>query len=171
MHDLKRVKQKERLPVVLSPPEVKAVLTHLQGVHALQAGLIYGGGLRINECMTLRVKDIDFHYKHLNIRHAKGGKDRTTVLPSHIIPMLKAHLRQRKQLHDQDILNGAGYVALPNALRRKYPAAQRELKWQYVFASSAIRIDPITELATRCAGIRRHRPSKGNSKLLYGQRV
>lgn len=132
------------MPVVLSPDEVKAVLSHLKGTSTLQAGLIYGGGLRINECMTLRVKDIDFHYKHLTIRHAKGGKDRTTVLAHHLIRDLKNHLRQRRQIHEQDLTNGAGYVVLPNALRRKYPRAQTEFKWQYVFASSAIRKDPVT---------------------------
>lgn len=149
MENLRRIKQKERLPVVLSPQEVKAVLSKMKGVYALQAGLIYGSGLRVNECMTLRVKDIDFDYKHLTIRHAKGGKDRTTVLPGHVIPALRTHLEERFKLHEKDLENGAGFVVLPNALRKKYPSAEREFKWQYVFPSSAIRKDPITDNPVR----------------------
>lgn len=146
MNNLKRIKKKERLPVVLSPDEIKSLFSHLSGTIALQAGLLYGSGLRMNECMTLRVKDIDFHYRNLNIRHAKGGKDRTTILPTHLIEPLKTHLEQRKKLHEQDLSKDAGFVVLPNALRRKYPYAERTFGWQFVFPSSALRKHPVTNV-------------------------
>ena len=105
----------------------------------LLAELIYGTGLRINECMALRVKDIDFYLRSITVRAAKGNKDRVTLLPESLTPALRQHLLKVAQLHSSDSLKGDGYAPMPNALYKKYPSASRSLSWQYVFPSSQIR--------------------------------
>ncbi|MEI2614295.1 MAG: integron integrase [Methylotenera sp.] len=139
MKGLNRVQQRHRVPVVLSATEVKACLEKMQGTTLLIAQLIYGAGLRVNECMGLRVKDLDFSSNSLSVRDGKGGKDRTTLLPSQLISPLQKHLVKVAQLHQADINRGAGYAAMPGALYKKYPAASKSLAWQYVFPSTVLR--------------------------------
>ena len=136
---LKRVQRVHRVPVVLSIDEVKSVLTNMHGTTMLMAQLIYGAGLRVSECVGLRVKDIDFDSKILSVRDGKGGKDRTTLLPEQLMKPLKSHLLKIAQLHVSDIVKGGGYAEMPMALHRKYPNASRSLAWQFVFPSAVMR--------------------------------
>lgn len=140
MTGLKRVQRRQNVPVVLSIEEVKAVLSMMSNCTCqLMAQLIYGAGLRVSECIGLRVKDIDFSTKTLSVRDAKGGKDRTTLLPIQLIEPLQRHLLRVAQLHAGDMTKGGGYAALPGALYRKYPSASRSLAWQFVFPSKVLR--------------------------------
>ena len=139
-----RAKRKKFIPVVLTRQEVKSLLAQLDGTYWLLFSLIYGAGLRVSECVGLRVKDVDFHYKQLLIRDSKGMKDRVTVLPQPLIEPLRNHLVRVKELHKQDLDNGYGDVYLPYALHRKYPNADKEWYWQYVFPSRNIATDPRT---------------------------
>lgn len=139
MNGLNRVQQRQRVPVVLTPGEVSQVLSHMTGTTALMARLMFGSGLRVEECCTLRVKDIDFGAAVLNVRDGKGGKDRTTVLPVRLRDDLQAHLLRVAQLHAEDRNRGAGLAPLPGALERKYPKASESLAWQFVFPSSVCR--------------------------------
>ncbi len=138
-------KKPEHLPVVLTKKEVKAVIDRLSGVPLLVVQLLYGGGLRVNECLRLRVKDVDFGQKLLVVRHGKGGKDRTTTLPDKVIPSLQLHLDSVRRLHRQDLEQGYGRVSLPYALARKYPNADRQWQWQYVFPSKNLSRNPREE--------------------------
>lgn len=144
MEKLERAKQKRFLPVVLVPEEVRRVLSHLSGVPKLMAELIYGTGLRIQEDVSLRVLDIDFDAHKILVRSGKGGKDRVTLLPRNLETPLKHHLMALATRHTEECLRGQGFVPLPNALARKYPNAAQSWKWQYVFASSALRRDETT---------------------------
>lgn len=135
-------KRTKRLPVVLSKPEVYRIIGQLHGVHKLVAQLLYGSGLRITECLQMRVKDLDFHRRELTIRMGKGGKDRVTVLPETLIPALKRQLHRSRLLHQLDLAEGFGKVSLPRALAHKYPGADREWIWQYVFPASQRSFDP-----------------------------
>ncbi len=137
-----RSKKQPRIPVVLSIKEVKEVLSKLSGTNILMVQLLYGGGLRISELVRLRVQDIDFEYCQITIRDGKGKKDRVTPLANKLIPLLKAHLLQRKERHLMDLKEGYSGVYLPNALAKKYPNANKEFGWQYVFASRNIAVDP-----------------------------
>lgn len=139
IEELKRVQHRKRLPVVLSPAEVAQVLGQMVGVTGLMARLIYGAGLRVNECCTLRVKDVDLSAGVIHVRAAKGAKDRSSVLPERLRSPLQAHLIKVAELHATDRLRGAGLAPLPNALERKYPLAASSLAWQFVFPSSAVR--------------------------------
>lgn len=139
MKGLKRVQHRHRVPVVLNLSEVKTCLDNMNGTCKLIAQLIYGAGLRVNECMGLRVKDLDFIAKSLTVRDGKGGKDRSTILPSQLIEPLQKHLIKVAQLHQADLSRGAGYAAMPGALYKKYPAASKSLAWQYVFPSTVLR--------------------------------
>jgi integron integrase len=118
------------------------LLAQLQGTTWLMAMLIYGSGLRLLECLRLRVKDVDFHYKQLLIRDAKGQKDRVTMLPNSLIDPMRTHLARVRQMHENDLREGFGRVYLPCALGTKYPSADREWGWQYVFPSARRSIDP-----------------------------
>jgi integrase len=133
--DFTPAKQSKRVPVVLTREEVALLLTHLDGVNWLMASLLYGAGLRLKECLRLRVKDLDFGYKQIIVRDGKGGKDRFTVLPDKLIEPLKKHLETVKDWHQRDVKIGLGKVYLPFAVNRKYPNAASEFKWQYVFPS------------------------------------
>ena len=137
-----RAKKPKRLPVVLTRDEVQAVLRQLSGVPLLIVQFLYGGGLRVNECLRLRVKDVDFGQMLLIIRDAKGHKDRTTTLPETVVDELKAHLADVKTQHHRDLQNGYGRVDLPYALARKYPNANSEWGWQYVFPSHTLSRKP-----------------------------
>jgi integron integrase len=139
MSGLNRVQQRQRVPVVLTPSEVSQVLSHMTGTRALMAQLMFGSGLRVEECCTLRVKDIDFGSAILSVRDGKGGKDRTTVLPVRLRGDLQVHLLKVAQLHAEDRNRGAGLAPLPGALERKYPKASESLAWQFVFPSSVCR--------------------------------
>jgi len=137
-----RAKTPKRLPVVLSKVEVSQLLSRLDGESLLMAQLMYGAGLRVSECLRLRVKDVDFEQEMLLVRDGKGFKDRTTVLPKVVIAPLQTHLAQVKDLHHQDLQQGNGRVSLPYALSRKYPDANREWGWQFVFPSNNLSTDP-----------------------------
>jgi len=139
MAGLKRVQRQHRVPVVLTADEVKAIFMEMSGTCQLMAQLLYGAGLRVSECISLRVKDIDFGAKTLTVRDGKGGKDRTTLLPTQLISRLQKHLIMVAQLHTDDMAKGGGYAAMPNALYRKYPTASRSLAWQFVFPSKVLR--------------------------------
>jgi integrase len=136
--------------VVLTHEEVQAVLSRLAGTHWVVAALLYGAGLRIMEALRLRVMDVDFARGEILVREGKGFKDRVTMLPTLVAEPLKAHLKQVRALHEQDLSEGFGEVYLPYALDRKYPNAAREWGWQYVFPSKSRSVDP------RSGVVRRH---------------
>lgn len=135
LEDVVRARRPKRLPVVLSREEVARLLGELQGIPQLIARLMYGTGMRLLEALRLRVKDIDFTHRQVIVRAGKGDKDRYTVLPEALIEPLQAHLQKVRALHEADLANGFGSVQLPFALARKYPNADREWGWQYVFPS------------------------------------
>jgi integron integrase len=137
-----RAKQPIRLPVVLSREEVAAVLSHLEGTMWIIAMLLYGSGLRLEECLQLRVKDLDFDRNQITVRRGKGQKDRMTMLPAALIEPLRQHLADVRLLHTTDVKGRGGRVALPDALARKYPNAATEWGWQFVFPASRICRDP-----------------------------
>ena len=142
LDDVQRAKKPQRLPVVLTRDEVRALLGQLQGTSWLMAALIYGGGLRLLECLRLRVKDADFEYRQLIVRDAKGQKDRVTLLPHNLIDPFRSHLARVRALHESDLQAGYGGVYLPFALNQKYPTAERDWGWQYVFPSNRRSVDP-----------------------------
>jgi integron integrase len=149
LDEVQRAKKPQRLPVVLTRDEVRSLLAQLQGTTWLMAALTYGGGLRLLECLRLRVKDVDFQYKQLMIRDAKGQKDRVTILPHNLIDPLRTHLARVRVLHERDLREGFGRVFLPFALASKYPNADREWSWQYVFPSNRRSIDPRSGMERR----------------------
>jgi integron integrase len=134
----------QRLPVVLTRAEVRAILQHLQGTPWLMALLMYGAGLRLLKCARLRVQDVDFATNQIIVRGGKGNKDRVTMLPAAVKADLARHLQRVKQQHERDLQHGAGRVELPWALARKYPNAGREWAWQWVFPATRIYIDGVT---------------------------
>ncbi len=140
--DVARAKAPRRLPVVLTRDEIRAVLEHLGGTKRLVATLLYGSGLRLMECLELRVKDIDFGRGELLVRRGKGAKDRVTMLPNASKEPLARHLEGVRAQHDEDLELKAGYVKLPGALERKSPSAGREWPWQYVFPATRLWADP-----------------------------
>ena len=144
METIVRAQRPARLPVVLSRDEVAALLSRLHGTMWLMASLLYGGGLRLLECSELRVKDVDFDRGELLVRDGKGGKDRVTMLPAALRPGLAEHLGRVKVQHDADLANGRGAVALPGALRLKYPRAPFEWGWQWVFPATRFYVDGVT---------------------------
>lgn len=135
-------KRSTRLPVVLTQEEVKKIMDELSGTYWIMANLLYGSGLRLNECLQLRVKDIDFIYNQVIIRDSKSDKDRVSMLPNKVVDPLKKHLEKVRRLHERDIQKGYGRVHLPNALKRKYINADKEWGWQYVFPSGRLAVDP-----------------------------
>jgi integron integrase len=137
-----RAKKPVRLPAVLTREEVRKLFGAMTGSPRLVALLLYGGGLRLLEALRLRVQDLDFENHQIAIRDGKGQKDRLTMLPAIAKPLLIEHLRQVQQTHQHDLRQGLGSVFLPNALARKYPRADRQWNWQYVFPAAAISVDP-----------------------------
>jgi integron integrase len=135
-------KQSQRLPVVLTPAEVRALLAELEGTMGLIGSLLYGTGLRLIEALRLRVKDLEFHRRELVVRDGKGAKDRVTVLPENLILPLQTHLSHVQSLHQRDLASGLGDVWLPDALSVKYPTSPRAWGWQWVFPSPARSVDP-----------------------------
>jgi len=148
--DALRAKRPKRLPTVLTKEETLRLIGCLSGTHQLLAKLIYGRGIRLMECLRLRVKDLEFERRAIIVRDGKGAQDRVTVLPDSLIPLLQEHLQRVKALHQQDLAQGFGSVYLPDALARKYPNADREWSWQYVFPASSLSPDP------RSGVVRRH---------------
>src|SRR5438552_6349264 len=149
LEDLERAKRPARLPNVLTRDEVQRLLARMQGVKWLLASLLYGAGLRLRECLKLRVKDVDFSYRQILVRDGKGAKDRVTMLPASVVAPLQAHLARVKQLHERDLAGGYGDVELPHALARKYPKAQYEWAWKFVFPSHKRSTDPKTGVIRR----------------------
>jgi integron integrase len=141
---IERARRPKRLPVVLTQEEVSAVLNQLSGTLRIMASLLYGSGLRLIECLRLRVKDLDFNYRQITVVEGKGGKDRVTMLPAALAEPLERHLVRVKLLHEEDLLEGFGEVYLPYALGRKYQTAAREWPWQYVFPAAKRSTDPRT---------------------------
>jgi integron integrase len=137
-----RAKQPQRLPVVLTQNEVRAVLDRMSGVYGLMASILYGTGMRLMECVRLRVKDVEFERGEILIRDGKGAKDRVAMLPEALVPSLLGHLRQRRALFEDDTRLGKVEVYLPDALERKYPHASTQWGWQYVFPSGSFSHDP-----------------------------
>jgi len=137
-----RAKQPQRLPSVLTRSEVSMVLARMSGIHGLMANLLYGTGMRLMECVRLRVKDVNFERGEILIRDGKGAKDRVTMLPQSLASVLQDHLRQRRTLFDDDSRLGKASVYLPDALERKYPNAATEWAWQYLFPSGSFSRDP-----------------------------
>ncbi len=144
-----RAKEGKRLPNVLTKEDVQKVIAQMSGMCALMAKLLYGSGMRLNECVQLRVKDIDFEQRQIMIHDGKGEQDRVTILPDSLIPLLKDHLEWRKKLHQKDLTRGSGFVYLPYALERKYPNANKEWIWQYVFPSAQLAKDSKTNITRR----------------------
>ncbi|HEV2607542.1 MAG TPA: integron integrase [Xanthomonadaceae bacterium] len=142
MDDIRRAKRPQRLPVVLDRDETIALLGEMDGLTGLMASLLYGSGLRLMECVRLRVKDVDFGRHEIIVRQGKGGKDRRTMLPGTVVEALLAQLAHARRVHDRDLRAGFGKVWMPDALARKYPNAAREWGWQYVFPASERGIDP-----------------------------
>ena len=145
-----RAKRGPHLPVVMSEQEVAKVLGFVEGTAGLMLRLAYGGGLRVSECTSLRVKDLDFDQGLIFVRDGKGDKDRATLLPSCLHAALKVHLARVKTLHDEELAQGHGDVELPYALATKYPKAAWQLAWQYVFPARGRSVDP------RSGAVRRH---------------
>jgi integron integrase len=154
--DVQRVTRPAKLPVVFTPAEVRAVLAQLKGDYRLMAELLYGAGLRLMECVRLRVKDIDFGYGHITVRDGKGLRDRVTVLPEKLRHPLQLHLERVQQIHQQDLARKGGRVYLPFALEHKYRNANRSWSWQYVFPAAKLSADP------RSSEVRRHHIPENN---------
>ncbi len=136
LDDIVRARQPKHLPVVLTRDEVRAVISKLDGTPRLMATLLYGAGLRLLECVRLRVQDLDFAMNQIIVRDGKGAKDRVTVLPAVAKEPLTQHLLKVKRQHEADLIWGAGWVELPWALARKYPNAGREWPWQWIFPAT-----------------------------------
>lgn len=142
LHSLKRAKETQHLPVVLSAREARQIIDEISGVTKIAVSLLYGSGLRLSECLRLRVQDIDFSYNQIWIRNSKGAKDRVSMLPEILHDDLKLHLKKVKNLHNKDLASGRGAVALPYALELKYPGEEKKLRWQYIFPSPHRKEDP-----------------------------
>ncbi|MBU0710940.1 integron integrase [bacterium] len=135
-------KRPKRLPVVFSKDEVKRILAEMSGVYKIMAALLYGSGLRLSECLRLRIKDLDFDYQQITVRSGKGDKDRTTVLPESVMDDLKKHIAGVVKIQEQDIQKGYDTVYLPYALADKYPNAGKEIGWHYLFPAQELAVDP-----------------------------
>ena len=150
-----RPKRPKRLPVVLTREEKDRVLCEMTGIYTLMAGLLYGSGLRLLECVRLRVKDVDFGHQQIMVRDGKGAKDRVTILPEKYQEELKEHLEKVKKQHDKYLAQGHGEVYLWPSLERKYPNIAKEWGWQYVFPANNLSVDP------RSGKVRRHHIEEG----------
>ena len=147
--DVTWAKKPKRIPVVFTRKEIKTIFNQLTGMNWLMGMLLYGAGLRLTECLQLRINDIDFEYKEITVHHAKGAKDRVMPLPDQIIEPLKQHINYVKELHDKDIKDGYTSVYLPYALERKFPNAGKELGWKFVFPATQISADPRSGIRRR----------------------
>ncbi len=139
----------KHLPTVLTPEEVHTIIQLLDGQHQLIAKILYGGGLRLTECLRLRVKDLDFEYRTITVKDGKGAKDRVTVLPESLIAPLQDHLTRVELMHRDDLARKFAGVSMPTALNRKYPKAAFDWIWYYVFPSKSLSVDPRTSKKLR----------------------
>jgi integron integrase len=146
---VERAKRPSRLPEVFTREETRAVLSHMEGTPRLMASLLYGSGLRLMECVRLRVKDVDFAQRQITVREGKGEKDRVTMLPQSLTEPLRRQIEKAKLLHEEDLAAGHGAIYLPYALERKYPNAGKEWGWQYVFPASKRSTDPRSGITRR----------------------
>lgn len=144
-----RSKKPVRVPTVMTRVETLNLIGVMRGTHQLMAKLMYGCGLRVTECVRLRVKDVDFAMNQIVVRDGKGKKDRITVLPDDVKPAIKEHLVYVQRLHQSDLTEGYGRVYLPNALARKYPSADTQWGWQYVFPAKNLSMDPRSGIKRR----------------------
>ncbi len=151
-----RAKASKRLPSVLTQQEIAALLAHVSGTNGLIIKLLYGTGMRIKECLRLRIKDVDLARRIITIREGKGNKDRVTMLPASLVEDLIQHIDERRRWHNIDLSTGHADVELPDAIERKYPRAGAEWAWQYVFAAPSYSTDP------RTGSVRRHHWSERN---------
>jgi integron integrase len=151
---IERAKQPQRAPTVLTREEVAKILAELSGAYHLMTSLLYGTGMRLMECVRLRVKDIDFGYRQITVRDGKGGKDRRTLMPESLVVPLRTQLERARLLHEEDLQRGYGSVYLPYALERKYPNAAKEWAWQWAFPAGKLSVDP------RSGQVRRHHTSE-----------
>jgi integron integrase len=158
-----RAKKPKRLPTVLTKDEALKVIGGLSGIQQVMAKLLFGSGLRLRECVRLRVKDLDFAQHQIIVRDGKGAEDRVTMLPGSLITPLQGHLTRVKRLHEKDLAAGYGLVYLPSALARKYPRAHRAWIWQYVFPSNRLSKDPRSEI------VRRHHVSESSLQKAVSQ--
>ena len=162
---VERVSRPPKLPVVFTRAEARAALAHMKGDYRLMVHLLYGSGLRLLECLRLRVKDIDFGYRQITVREGKGMRERVTILPERLCRPLQAHLARVKEIHQQDLARGSGAVYLPTALHRKYPNAARQWAWQYVFPAEKVSVDP------RSGEKRRHHVGEKNLQNAVKQAI
>jgi integron integrase len=149
LDQLDRAVRPARMPTVLTPGEVRRLLAAMRGTKWLMASLLYGSGLRLRECLRLRVKDVDFEYRQIMVRDGKGAKDRVTMLPATLVEPLREQLAHARKLHERDLAEGRGGVELPDALARKYPRAPYEWSWRFVFPSHKLSPDPATGVIRR----------------------
>jgi len=147
--ELIRAEKSKTLPVVLTHQEAIATIAKMTGVAQLMTKILYGSGLRLMECLRLRVKDIDFGNRQIIVRDGKGEDDRSTILPDSIIPLLKTHIQHVQLIHQKDLKEGFGQVYLPYALAKKYPNAPKEFHWQYLFPAQSRSIDPVSKKTQR----------------------
>ena len=147
--DITWAKKPKRLPVVFTEKEAALVLNKLTGQNWIMAMLLYGSGLRLNECLQIRIKDIDLEYREIIVRSGKGDKDRKTILPDCVIEPLKEQFTFVKKLHEKDLRDGFSSVYLPYALDRKYPNAGKELGWKFLFPAHLISTDPVSAIKRR----------------------
>lgn len=149
LENLKRAKKYKTLPVVLTEDEAKRVLFYMGGISSLIVRIMYGSGLRISEALRLRIKDLDFGYRQILVRSGKGAKDRITMMPEMLVQPLKSQVLLCKKVHNKDLSNGMGRTILPGALSVKYPNADHEFGWQYLFPSRNRQKDPRTGFVHR----------------------
>lgn len=147
--DIIRPNRPERLPTVLSHQEAMSIINKMGGTTKLIAQLLYGSGLRITECLRLRVKDLDFANHQVIVRDGKGENDRATILPDSLVQGLKSQIEIARLIHQKDLKEGFGEVSLPYALAQKYPSAPKEFPWQYVFPSTNRSVDPVSKRTKR----------------------
>jgi integron integrase len=147
--DLVRAQRSKTLPVVLTHGEAMAVIEKMTGMAQLMAKVLYGSGLRLAECLSLRVKDIDFGNHQIIVRDGKGEDDRSTILPDSLVSALETHLKTVKAIHQKDLKDGFGETSLPYALAKKYKSAAKEWIWQYIFPASVRSIDPVSKKTKR----------------------
>lgn len=146
---LRNVRRFKNIPTVLGKDEVVQLFRKMEGTTKLMTGLLYGAGLRVNECVTLRVQDIDLSHKTITVRNSKGKQARVILIPQRLLKPLEQHLLNRRRLHINDLNSGAGHVELPNALARKYKNASTRFEWQYLFPSNSLRKDLSTNVIKR----------------------
>jgi len=149
LNDVVRAKKPARLPTVLTRTEIGRIFEHMEGTHALMARLLYGTGMRLMECVRLRIKDVDFERHEILIRDGKGGKDRVTMLPGALVAELQAHLVRVKALFQEDRDQDLHGVYMPDALEKKYPKAGKSWSWFWVFPSASLSVDPRSQLKRR----------------------